>query len=217
MSTTSSRALHIFDLDGTLLRGSTASLEIARALGASEDLVQLESAFALGHLDTRAFARELGALWRGLDSATVDVAFANAPWIGNIERVVADIHERGEHAALITMSPNFFADLLVRFGIDHTAGSGFPALPLISAPEPERILTPESKVGIADGLLSDYGLSREQCVAYGDSGSDVPLFLALEKTVAINATPALAGISRQRYDGDDLWEAYSAARVLLGR
>ena len=49
-------ALFVFDLDGTLLPGSTASLELAGALGAVDDLHALETRFAAGTLDTRGFA-----------------------------------------------------------------------------------------------------------------------------------------------------------------
>ena len=49
-------ALFVFDMDGTLLPGSTASLELAGALGALDDLHALEARFTAGDLDTRGFA-----------------------------------------------------------------------------------------------------------------------------------------------------------------
>ncbi|MEU0270265.1 HAD-IB family phosphatase [Streptomyces sp. NPDC006307] len=208
--------LHVFDMDGTLLRGTTAGLEIARRLGCLPELVRLEAAFAAGAVDTRGFASELCGLWRGLAAETVADVFAGAPWIGGLAEVVADIRERGEHSAVITMSPDFFAGRLTALGVDQVVASGFPPLPLRTAPDPARILTPADKVLVMDRIRTALGLDRDSCVAYGDSGSDIPLFLELTHTVAVNAGSALRRLARHRYDGDDLREAYQAARTSMG-
>ena len=60
-------ALFVFDMDGTLLPGSSASLEIARALGALDDLHALEARFSVGGLDTRGFAAAVHDLFGGLE------------------------------------------------------------------------------------------------------------------------------------------------------
>ena len=205
-------ALHVFDLDGTLLRGTTASLEIARITGTTDELIALEGRFASGAIDTRSFAHSIGRLWRGLSAETVELALTGAPFIGGISRVLDDIRDRGERSALITMSPTFFAARMSRFGFDHISGSEFPPLPLAVDPTPELILVPESKVTITADLVARYGLGASDCVAYGDSLSDLPLFAELPHTVAINASAALRARSRYEYDGDDLWEAYQLAR-----
>jgi phosphoserine phosphatase len=44
--------LIFFDLDGTLLPGTTASLEIARATGTTAQLLDLERAFSAGQCTT---------------------------------------------------------------------------------------------------------------------------------------------------------------------
>jgi phosphoserine phosphatase len=48
-------SLHVFDMDGTLLKGTTASLQIARHLGCTRELAGLEARFAAGEIDTRGF------------------------------------------------------------------------------------------------------------------------------------------------------------------
>ncbi|MFD5076484.1 HAD family hydrolase [Streptomyces sp. NPDC058371] len=200
--------LHLFDMDGTLLRGTTASLEIARTAGCVPELLELEAAFADGRLDTRGFAAALGRLWRGLSPDLVARAFTEAPWMRGLAEVMSDIRRRGEHSVVVTMSPDFFAERLVAFGVDAVAASRFPTLPLRTAPDPAGILTPADKVDIMDRIRTSWGLDRGSCVAYGDSGSDIPLFRALQDTVAVNAAPAVREIARYHYDGDDLCEAY---------
>ncbi|MFD5326751.1 HAD family hydrolase [Streptomyces sp. NPDC127092] len=207
--------LHVFDLDGTLLRGTTASLEIARRLGCVPELVGLERDFTTSTLDTRGFAAEVCRLWAGLTAGAVADAFATAPWIGGLREVLADIRRRGEHAVVVTMSPDFFAGRLTALGVDEVVASVFPPLPLRGAPDPAGILTPADKVVAVERIRARLGLDRDACAAYGDSTSDVPLFEALGHTVAVNADGALRGLARHRYDGDDLRAAYRLARSSL--
>jgi phosphoserine phosphatase len=203
---------HIFDMDGTLLRGSTASLEIARRLGCLPELRRLEAAFASGTVDTRGFAAEVCRLWQELTPGLVEEVFARAPWIGGIADVLADIRRRGERSVVVTMSPDFFASRLTALGADEVVASGFPPLPFRAAPDPARILTPADKITVADRVRAAAGLDRESCVAYGDSGSDIPLFRELRHTMAVNADDALRSLARYHYDGDDLRVAYQIAR-----
>jgi phosphoserine phosphatase len=200
-------------MDGTLLRGTSAGLEIARRLDCLDELVELELAFAAGALDTRGFAAAVATLWGELTDELVAEAFQASPWINGLPDVLADIRDRGEHSMVVTMSPDFFAGLLRTVGVDEVAASRFPPLPLRRPPDPAHILSPADKVTIVAGELVRRGLSVRDCIAYGDSGSDMPLFRHLSQTVAVNATEELAGLAALRYDGDDLLEAYRLART----
>ena len=82
-------------------------------------------------------------------------------------------------------------------------------------PRPELVLTPESKPEIIKKLVMEMGISLDDCVAYGDSSSDEPLFELLNHSVAMNASESLRTISRKQYDGWDLREAYELSRQLL--
>lgn len=204
--------LHIFDMDGTLLRGTTASLEIARRLDCAPGLLQLETAFASGAVDTYHFASEVCRLWRKLTPELVADVFAKAPWIGGMADVLDDIRLRGERSVVITMSPDFFADRLSKLGVDAVVSSRFPPLPFSSAPDPRGILSPADKVVAVERILKALGFNRESCVAYGDSSSDIPLFRELNNTVAVNADQSLRNLARVHYNGDDLRVAYRLAR-----
>jgi phosphoserine phosphatase len=210
-------ALHVFDMDGTLLAGTTASRQIAAVHGSEEDLLSLEERFATGDIDTRQFAQAIHKLWQKLSHEQVITAFSGSPWMSNVEDVCADIHARGEASAVITMSPDFFAERLNTWGFDNVVASVFPALPFVETIDPEKILTPRHKVQVVEGLLQRYGLDRSRCVAYGDSMSDAPLFRHLQATVAVNADQHLAGLAATEYRGHDLAEAYRLGRLHLDR
>ena len=98
--------LHIFDMDGTLLKGS-ACLELARHLGQLEAVSSIEDRWVRGEVSHLAFWEECLPLWEGLDDAIIDKTFAATSWMNGIEAVWADIARRGEHSAVITRLPSF--------------------------------------------------------------------------------------------------------------
>jgi phosphoserine phosphatase len=205
--------LHIFDMDGTLLRGS-ACLDLSRHMGQIEAVSALEERWGLGQVGHVEFYEKCLPLWEGMTDADVETVFEGTAWIEGIADVWADIAARGERSAVITLSPQFFADRLLRWGLGSAHGARVAAGVV---PDPERVLTPEAKVGIALELMDRYGLSEIDCVAYGDSSSDVPLFRLLPNTVAVNGTESVREVAAVAYEGTDLREAYAAGRSLLAR
>ena len=209
-------ALHVFDLDGTLLPATTASLELAKVTGHLDELHALESQFGAGELDTKGFARAVHELWSDLTAAQVSEAFAAARRLGRVADVFDDIRARGERSVVITMSPDFFVAELVALGADEVLASRFPRVPFSGAPlDSTGILTPDDKPRLVGERLESLALPIGRCVAYGDSMSDAPLFRVLRHTVAVNADDHLLELAAARYDGDDLWPAYELGRTLL--
>jgi phosphoserine phosphatase len=205
--------LHIFDMDGTLLRGS-ACLEISRHVGQLDEVNAIEERWSRGEVGHVAFYELCLPLWAGLAEDDVEAVFHATEWLDGIEDVWADIARRGEHSAVITLSPQFFAVRLLDWGLGSAHGA------LVEAglePVPERVLTPASKVDVAFQLIDRLGLTPEDCVAYGDSASDIPLFSHLPNTVAVNGSPSIRELAAVAYDGGDLREAYAAGRALLTR
>ncbi len=203
--------LHLFDLDGTLIHGSAAAIEISRQLGLEPEIAALERAFADGELTTPQFAERACALWAELTEDHVAAAFEGAPWLAGIREVWADIRARGERCAVISLSPGFFVSRLLEWGADATYGSAWPSVPFRDPVDPAGILTPAAKVRIADELCAKFGLTRDHCVAYGDSLSDAELFAVVPVSVAVNADHHVSGIASHAYTGRDLREAYELA------
>jgi phosphoserine phosphatase len=207
-------ALHVFDMDGTLL-GSSASMEVARQLGTLAEVTGLEARLAAGEIGTRDFARVIVESWRQLTEEMVAAAFEAGPWLAGIAEVCADIRARGELSAVITMSPDFFARHLLGQGFDHVVASAFPPLPLTGPLALDGILRPADKITIVGELCARHGLTLDSCVAYGDSMSDAPVFGCLARTVAVNADHHLEGLAAEHYRGQDLMAAYRLGRGLL--
>ncbi|MFJ1647313.1 HAD family hydrolase [Streptomyces sp. NPDC088258] len=207
----SARKLHLFDLDGTLIRGSAAAVEISRQLGLSTEIAQLESEFLTRGLAPDEFAVRVRELWAELTAAHVAVAFEEAPWLAGIREVWAEIRERGDYCAVISLSPDFFVSRLLGWGVHAAHGSRWPVLPFAEPIDRAGILNPAAKVKIANQLCAEFGVSMDDCVAYGDSMSDAEIFTVVPRSVAVNADHHLAGLATYTYSGGDLREAYELA------
>ncbi|MFE0374049.1 HAD family hydrolase [Streptomyces inhibens] len=206
--------LHLFDMDGTLLYGSAAAIEISRQLGLDREIAELERGFAAGELTPVRFAQLACDLWAAeLTELQLAAAFDGAPWLAGIQEVWADIRARGERCAVISLSPSFFVERLLAWGADAAHGSRWPAVPIRQQVEPAGILSPAAKVRIADELCMTYGLTRADCVAYGDSMSDTELFAVLPQSVAMNADHHVSDLASYAYVGRDLREAYELVRT----
>jgi phosphoserine phosphatase len=205
--------LHIFDMDGTLLRGSSASIELARYLGCLETVLEHERAAAHGEISNQQFHERCHPLWIDASDAHVDAAFAAAPWMEGIRDVWTDIAARGEHSAVISMSPSFWVERLLQWGVGsvHATEAILGQLTVNHG----KVLTAGSKVTITEQLRGERTLEAEDCIAYGDSKSDIELFSVLRHTVAVNGDAHVEILAKASYRGTDMREAYALGRKLI--
>ena len=204
-------ALHVFDMDGTLLAGA-ATVELARHFDQLAAGQEIEARFVAGTISDDDFWQGMLDIIGDAAESDIDAAFTGAPWLSGIAETFADIRDRGELAIVISQSPQFWVHRLQRWGVHETYGSAIEiGVPLV----PGSTLSAEAKVAITEAALDRFGLAPSDCVAYGDSGSDMGLFGWLPHTVAVNASPALAELATTRYSGTDLRGAYALGRELL--
>ncbi len=211
-ATTPRGCLHVFDMDGTLLK-STATVELARQMGQLEAGRRIERLWGEGSITETEFWRTLLDICQDATEADFDAAFDSAPWMEGIAETFADIRSRGETVIVISQSPAFFVRRLQGLGAHETYGSAVePGLPLSDT----ATLTAQAKVTITEAALAVRNLGADDCVLYGDSSSDMELFRVFPRTVAINATPALSALAAIHYSGTNVREAYAMGRQLTG-
>jgi phosphoserine phosphatase len=142
-----------------------------------------------------------------VDEQVVRAAFEATPKLADIKAVTDLIRRGGGKSCLITMSPDFYANLFYEYGFDFIGASQFPR----GASEEvkrENILSPKDKAAIVRGWCDRLGFELNGCVAFGDSMSDYLLFEELEHTVSINGDSTLRSLARYHYEGSDLHEAF---------
>lgn len=203
--------LHVFDMDGTLLKGS-ACLEISRTVGVLAETLDIEDTWSKGEISDNDFWVRCLPLWKDLTDEQIDRTFATSPWLKGVQSVFADIKSRNEKSAVISQSPLFFVERLHAWGVNFAYGS--LVTPGNSAGA-EQLMTSRDKLNITGRLLSELGLSYDHCIAYGDSMSDLDLFKSLPNTVAVNAREPIRELARVCYEGPSMWDGYAAGRKLL--
>jgi phosphoserine phosphatase len=198
-------------MDGTLLQGA-ATVELSRYLGSFEAADAVEQAWLRGEISDVGFWEAVLPLWAGVTETEIDAAFTAAAWLEGIPEVFADIAAHGEHSVVISQSPQFFVRRLRSWGAQRTFGAR--VVPGGRSAE-DLLLTAQDKVDITLRLLGELGLAERDCIAYGDSTSDVPLFRLLRHTVAVNPSETLRDHAAAVYRGHDLRMAYALGRGLL--
>ncbi|MGW2225814.1 HAD family hydrolase [Streptomyces formicae] len=205
--------LHLFDLDGTLLHGTAAPVEISRQLGLDAEIAALERDFVAGHVDSPQYAARVHELWAELTDEHVTGAFEGAPWLSGIRETWAEIRAGGDYCAVVSLSPSFFVERLLGWGAHAAHGSVFPAVPFTEPVNPAGILDAAAKVKITNRLCEEFGVGLGDCVAYGDSLSDLELFGVVPVSVAVNADQRLVSLATHSYVGRDLRKAYELVRA----
>ena len=210
------RHLFVFDMDGTLLPETTASLEIAKATGTVSELTRMEDDFKRGFLDPPKFAERAYELWKNLDDERYRGIFEDTIKIRNIRKTLRDIRSGGGLSCLLTLSADLYAEHFYDYGFDFVIASKFPRSPGARI-ERGDILDAHRKPELVKELCRGIGISMEKTVAFGDGISDLPLFEAVGVSVFVNADPDVRGRADIHYEGDDLYDAYSEAVRLLER
>src|SRR3954469_11652564 len=90
-----------FDLDGTLLRGTTVSLLTAEWLGRRGELDELEQRYAEGAISNAVIAERSAPWFAGRSPAEVERSLAAGPWIDGVGETV----ERCTPRACTSCSP----------------------------------------------------------------------------------------------------------------
>ena len=108
-----------FDLDGTLMPGSTDVKAIGSVVGHQDDADQAEREFKSGSIDNRVVAQRLAAHLAGVHLDDIRTALARTPRINGIQQVVDSLRSRGDHVMLASVTWSFFVRLFAEEVMPH--------------------------------------------------------------------------------------------------
>jgi phosphoserine phosphatase len=182
--------LACFDLDGTLVRGTTVSQHLADRFGQSEQMAELERRYATGKISNSVVAEEQARNYRGIPLPQVVEKLSDIVCIDGIDATLAVLREREIVSLLGTVTWTFAAE---EFGRRHgfAAVSGTEIdLDLDGVPTGgvKRHFDEWDKLEFVTSYCEANGIDLAECIAVGDSRSDVPLFEAVGFSIALNAT-----------------------------
>lgn len=195
----------VFDLDGTLLRGTTVLRLLATHLGHAKEVAELDRAISAGEISSQVIADRSAAWFAGCSVAEMGDVLATGPWIQGIAETVSALSDAGTRVLLGTITWRFAAELLGdQFGFDAVSGTELHADGDALRGTIARHFDEHDKARFVEDWCGANGFTFEQVAAVGDSRSDIPLFERVDRAVALNATPDAKRAATHTLNSDDL-------------
>ncbi len=195
----------VFDLDGTLLRGTSVSLLLAQWLGREAEIAKLERAFQAHEISNSVVADTSAAWFAGQRTADVWRVLAEGPWIDGMAETFQALAAAEVSLLLGTITWSFAAEMLnERHGFAAVSGTEMAVADGILSGVVSRYFDEHDKLRFVEEWCADNGHSMSQVAAVGDSRSDVPLFRRVGLSIALNATPDAQDAASHVLDADDL-------------
>lgn len=194
-----------FDVDGTLVPGTSSSVFLAGFLGHRDEVAKAEDSYASGVRDNRQVS-EVDALgWAGVPEVQVAVWLDGLPLVPGITETVAWFRRNRLVPALATLAWSPVGSHLAdRFGLSVFCG---PRLETSAGRFTGRVAHHFDEYDKRDFALAQarrLGLAPRSCGAVGDSRSDLPLFASVGLSVAFNASAEARAAATTTVDDDDL-------------
>lgn len=181
--------LACFDLDGTLVRGTSVSQHLADRVGSSEEMAELERRYAAGEISNSVVAEQQARAYAGMPLSEIVEMLADIPCIEGIDTTIAALRERGIESLLCTVTWRFAAgEFGRRHGFVAVSGTEIELEDGVPTGAIDRHFDEWDKLAFVESYCEANSISLSECIAVGDSRSDLPLFQAVGFSVALNAT-----------------------------
>lgn len=195
-----------FDLDGTLVRGTTVSRHLADRFGESGPIAELEQGYASGEISNAMVASEQARSFRGVPLQDIVSKLIDIPCIAGIDATLTALGDRGVESLLGTVTWSFAArEFGGRHGFAAVSGTEIElGLGDIPTGEVSCHCDERDKLEFVVAHCEASGVDLSECLAIGDSRSDIPLFRAVGFSIALNATPQAREAATVSLDTEEL-------------
>ncbi len=195
----------VFDLDGTLLRGTTVSLVLAQWLGREGEVSELEQAFQAHEISNSVVADTSAGWLAGKSVAETWQVLAKGPWINGMAETFQALAAARVSVLLGTITWRFAAEMLrERYRLCAVSGTEMHTSNGTLSGVVSRYFDDHDKVRFVEQWCGQRGYSMSEVAAIGDSRSDIPLFDRAAVSIALNATADARAVATHVLDTDDL-------------
>lgn len=185
-----------FDMDGTLIKGTTANIFFAKLLGVEEQMCGLESQFKAGKIDSEMFMHLSLDIMRKLSNKIVKDNFYAMPLINHIDETISKLKSYKVITNIVTTSNVMFAKEFQNvFGFDYVYGTQFEVTKYGKIKKGISACEKEYKSRFVKELSNSFNISMDEVVAIGDSMTDIPLFNEVGLSIALNYDKSLDGMA----------------------
>jgi phosphoserine phosphatase len=198
--------LACFDLDGTLVTGTTVSQHLADHFGQNEQMAELERRYAAGEISNSVVADLQARIYRCTPLPKLVAKLADIACIAGIDATLAALRERQIASLLCTVTWSFAAEeFRRRHGFAAVSGTEIDLdSGGISTGGVRRHFDEWDKLEFVRSYCDANQIGLGECFAVGDSRSDIPLFQAVGFSVAFNGTPEAREVASVSLDSGTL-------------
>ncbi len=197
-----------FDLDGTLVKGTSTGQHLAKKIGHAKEMEAIETLYRCGKASNADVAALDGKYYSGYTIADIHQFLEDIPTVEHIEETVEYLTTRGIPSLVCTLAWSFVAEYFAnRYGFSGWSG---PDLRVDSA----GVFTGEVLFDFHETdkpvFVNDYckqkGVKMNEVFHVGDSRSDIPLFDAVGFSVAFNGDKPVKSIASTSIDSESLMD-----------
>lgn len=197
-----------FDMDGTLITNTNSVKFLCDVAGKYEEVMDIERQEAENIISWIEADYLKAKLFKGLHIDEVYEGFDQyVNLIKGLEKVLRRLRDNNIKSILVTAGPIQVAHILAeRYKFDEVYGSNYEVIEDKFTGEILDHLKDSGKVNSLKNFCEPMGIKITECVAVGDSGSDIKVFKACNKSIAINYSEELLGLADIYIDTDNLEE-----------
>ncbi|MFH1751981.1 MAG: HAD family phosphatase [archaeon] len=176
-----------FDMDGTLIFKKSSYLYFARSHGSYKKHLEIEKDFAGGKITLNQAYRRAVKLFTGVSKSEFLKFYNSMPKMHYIKFVVRKLKEKGLKVLIVSTGPKFIAEFFQKeFGFHKVVGSEHDFTGNVFNGK-VRIFHEKDKVKFLKAYCKKNQIKLSECIAVGDSISDVPVFKEVGFSIALNA------------------------------
>lgn len=179
--------LAVFDLDGTLKRARDPYVYLHQRLGTWEASQVFFQKGLAGELEYDEWLRLDAALWRGIPRATIEAAFRENPYLPGAVEVVEALVQSGVRVALVSTGVSVHAEQVqADLGVHYVTCNELLFEKGVATGKARAHVPEGGKGRIVAELQARLAVTPQECLAVGDTSSDVDMFRLARLGVAVN-------------------------------
>lgn len=183
-----------FDMDGTLIRGTTSNLFYAELLQVQEEVLELEMKLKRGEIDSSVFMVDVSNIMEKLTVEFIRNHFHLLPIVDGIKETLQYLRSSNVIPILVTTSNVLFAECFKeKFGFEYVYGTVHEILPDGRIGVGKKVCSSKHKIQYVQKIVEELGGTMSEVIAIGDSLSDLPLFSKVGCPIAFNYDETLEG------------------------
>lgn len=183
-----------FDMDGTLIQGTTSNLFFAKLLNVEKEVIELEHKLKKGDIDSDTFMVVVSEIMNKLTVNYIKKNFDLLPIVEGIHETLHFLRNAGIVPILVTTSNIIFAECFKeKYGFDRVFGTIHKVSQNGEVGIGTTVCSSKHKIQHVQELVQGLGGTMSQVMAVGDSFSDIPLFSQVGCSIAFNYDEVLEG------------------------